>query len=222
MKKAYGYIRVSTEGQAADGVSMEAQEAKVKAWADLNGFPEVVIFRDAGISGKRADNRAGLQDALSVIEDGDALVVYSLSRMSRSTKDTIEIAEALEKKGADLVSISERIDTTTAAGKMVFRMLAVLNEFERDQVSERTKAAMAHKKTENERIGRIPFGYCLAADGIHLEESEREQWILSEIRGMKKAGLSLRKIADELNERGIANREGRTWNHVAVKRVAKL
>lgn len=72
------------------------------------------------------------------------LVVYSLSRLARSTTDAIAISERLAKSGADLVSLSEWIDTTSASGKMVFRMLAVLAESERDLVSERTKTAMAH------------------------------------------------------------------------------
>ena len=119
--KTIGYVRVSTSGQAQDGVSLSAQEAKIRAWSELNGADDVVIFTDAGLSGKRADNRPALQDALRTVGKGDALVVYSLSRLARSTKDTISIAETLDKRGADLLSLSEKIDTTTAAGKMVFR-----------------------------------------------------------------------------------------------------
>lgn len=219
--KAIGYIRVSTSYQVNDGVSLESQENKIRAWADLNGYNEVLICKDAGISGKRADNRAGLQEALSLIEKNDVLVVYSLSRLARSTKDTIEISELLQKKEADLVSISEKIDTTSAAGKMVFRMLAVLNEFERDQTSERVKTAMQYKKEKGERVGHIPFGYRLDTDNKHLIQDEKEQWILREIQVLKGQGLSLREIAKELNNRGIDNR-GHEWNHVSVKRVAKL
>lgn len=84
-------------------------------------------------------------------------MVYSLSRLARSTKDAIGIAERLDKAGADLVSLSERIDTTSAAGKMGFRMLAVLEEFERNLVSERTTAALTHKASKGERIGEVPL-----------------------------------------------------------------
>ena len=90
--KAIGYCRVSTEGQAVDGVSMDAQEAKIRAWAELNNADEVLLFTDAGISGKRADNRPALQDALRAVGKGDALIVYSLSRLARSTRDTLQIA----------------------------------------------------------------------------------------------------------------------------------
>jgi DNA invertase Pin-like site-specific DNA recombinase len=150
-----GYFRVSTQGQAQDGVSLDAQEAKVRAWTDLNGSAEAIISRDEGLSGKRADNRPGLQEALDAVDRGDALIVYSLSRLSRSTKDTLALADTLSKKDADLVSLSEKIDTTTATGKMVFRMLAGLSEFERDQVSDRTRFALAHKKANKDLLRRL-------------------------------------------------------------------
>lgn len=216
--KAIGYIRVSTQGQVEDGISLSAQEAKVRAWADLNGA-EVVIFRDEGLSGKRADNRPGLQEALAAVEKGDALIVYSLSRLARSTKDTITIAEALDKRGADLVSLSEKIDTTTAAGKMVFRMLAVLSEFERDQVSERTRFALAHKRANGEKTGGdVPFGYRLG-DG-RLVPDAGEQKAIALIRELRGAGASLRTIARELEVRGCRTKTGRAhWHPQSLKQV---
>lgn len=217
----YGYIRVSTDGQAADGVSLEAQEARIRAWCLANDATLAGVFIDAGVSGKRADNRPELQAALdAVCKTGGALVVYSLSRLARSTKDTISIGERLQKSGADLVSLSEKIDTTTAAGKMVFRMMAVLAEFERDQVSERTIAAMAHKRSKGERIGKVPFGYNLAADGKTLEANAAEQHTLDLIRQLRAEGESLRAIAAELSRQGIQTKEGTTtWSHATIQRI---
>jgi len=217
--KAIGYIRVSTSGQVEDGVSLDAQEAKVHAWADLNGADEVVIFRDEGISGSRADNRPGLQDALTMVSKGDALVVYSLSRLSRSTKDALVLSEILLKKEADLVSLSEKIDTTTAAGKMVFRMLAVLSEFERDQVSDRTRFALAHKRANNEKTGGdIPFGYYL--DGVHLIEDENEQKAIALIRDLRVKGYTLQAICWELQREGHKTRRGNLkWQPKTVSRI---
>lgn len=220
--KAIGYVRVSTQGQVVDGVSLEAQRAKIKAWADLNGYDEVVIYEDAGISGKRAGNREGLQEALKSIKVGDALVVYSLSRLARSTKDTIEISETLQKKDADLVSISEKIDTTTAAGKMVFRMMAVLNEFERDQVSERTKAALQHKKAKREKTGGdVPFGYNVDDTG-HLIENKAEQKAIRLIKSLKSKGYSLRAICRELEAEGHKTKRGKAkWNPKTISAILK-
>ena len=219
MAKAIGYIRVSTQGQVEDGVSLDAQRAKIEAWADLNGYEMGEVFADAGISGTKAD-RAGLAAALKAVKNGDALVVYSLSRLTRSTKHTLEISEQLDKAGADLVSLSERIDTTSAAGRMVFKMLAVLAEFERDQTSERTVTALQYKKAKGQKTGgAVPYGFNLAADGVHLEQDEKEQSVIRQARELRAAGLSLRKIAAELNKRGFVSRKGTVFQATQIKRM---
>lgn len=213
MKTAVAYIRVSTEQQATEGVSLEAQQEKINAWCLLNDYQLVSVHVDAGLSGKRADNRPELQLALDqVTRFGGVLVVYSLSRLARSTKDTIAISERLEKAGADLVSLSEKIDTTTAAGRMVFRMLAVLAEFERDQLSERVTMAMDHKRRKSERIsGRIPYGFTLAADGVALVAEPTEQNTLATIRQLRDAGASIRSIVAHLNNNQVPTKGGKPW-----------
>ncbi|MGO9534061.1 MAG: recombinase family protein [Syntrophobacteraceae bacterium] len=217
--KAIGYIRVSTEDQAKEGVSLEAQEVKIRAWADLNGYSEIEIFTDAGISGSSMDKREGLHGALKVVSKDDAVVVYSLSRLARSTKDTLEIADMLMDRNADLVSLSEKIDTTTAAGKMVFRMLAVLNEFERDQIAERTKTAMAHKKSKGERVGSIPYGFILAEDGKTLLENPDEQEVIRFIRECHESGMGYNAISRALSGKGMKTRTGKDFQAVQVVRV---
>lgn len=218
---ATGYVRVSTEGQATDGVSMDAQKARIRAWCDANGYELAAVHADAGFSGKRADNRPGLQAALAeVCKTGGVLVVYSLSRLARSTKDAITIADRLHKADADLVSMSERIDTTSASGKMVFRMLAVLAEFERDLVSERTAAALAHKASKGERVGEIPFGFRLAGDGVTLLPDEREQAAIATMKALRADGWTYRAIAAELTRLGVATKKGHaTWTHQSVRSV---
>lgn len=218
---AVGYCRVSTEGQAIDGVSLEAQRARIEAWALANGCELVGVHVDAGMSGSRAD-RPGLLAAISqATEHRAALVVYSLSRLARSTKDTLAIGERLEKAGADLVSLSERIDTTSAAGKMVFRMLAVLAEFERDQVSERTRAAMHHMKSQGRRVGAVPFGFNLAADGEQLLPNAAELEAVSLIQSLSLSGLSLRAIARELEFRGIPAKHGGAWSAKVIRGILR-
>jgi site-specific DNA recombinase len=217
---AIGYIRVSTQGQAEDGVSLAAQEAKVRAWADLNDA-DLVLFRDEGISGKRSDNRPGLQAALDAVGRGDALVCYSLSRLSRSTKDTLAMADVLAKKDADLVSLCEKIDTTTAAGKMVFRMLAVLSEFERDQISDRTRMALAHKRACGEKTGgEVPFGYSASEGRLYLDT--REQEAISLVQELRRQGQSLRAIGRALGVAGFTTKAGTLiWHPQAVRRVVE-
>lgn len=79
---------------------------------------------------------------------------------------------------------------------------------------ELTRAAMAKKKARGERVGRIPFGMRLSADGVHLEEDPTEQAAIKEARDRKESGLSLRRIAEDLNDNGIVKRDGAKWNHV--------
>ena len=220
-RMAVGYIRVSTAHQADEGVSLDAQRAKLQAWADLNGFELADVHIDAGISGKRADNRPALQAALDqACRESAALVVYSLSRLARSTPDTIHIGERLRKHGADLVSVSERIDTTSAAGQMVFQLLAVFAEFESNQQGERIRAALQYKKSQGKRMGSIPFGWTVDTDGDTLIKHPAEQEALAIIRELREHGLSLRAIADELNRRGIRTKLGAAaWKHTSVRSV---
>lgn len=217
MQKAVGYIRVSTVGQVVDGVSLEAQRAKIQAWAVANDYALVAIHEDAGITGTTMDKRPGLQAALADTGKGMALVAYSISRIARSTSDMLEIATGLEKKGADLVSLSEKIDTSSAAGKMVFRMMAVLSEFERDQISERTTAALAHKKAKRETYSALPLGYA-DQDG-KLVPVDEELRVVAEIKAMRGAGKTLREIAADLNVRGIVGKRGGQFFASTVRNV---
>ncbi len=225
MKRAIGYVRVSSAGQAENGVSLDAQRAKIRAWCDVNDYTLGQVYTDAGMSGKRADNRVGLQDALQTAckKRGTAIVVYSLSRLARSTRDAINIAERLDKAGADLVSMSEHIDTTTAAGKMVFRMLAVLAEFERDLVSERTRTALAHKKANGERIGTIPFGWRVADDGVRLIEVPDQQRVLRLISRMRSRGRTYKAIGERLTNFNVPTPTGKSsrWSTRSVHSIAK-
>jgi site-specific DNA recombinase len=228
--RAIAYIRVSTEQQATEGVSLDAQRERIAAWCVLNDatLDPADVFVDAGISGKRSDNRPALLAAIdAACTSGGVLIVYSLSRLARSTRDTINIAERLEKSRADLVSLSEKIYTTSAAGKMIFRMLAVLAEFERDQTSERTKGALRYKKSIGERVGSTPFGYDLVDDGrrskagnlpVSLVPNPGERDTIDLIHQLDASGLSLRAIARHLDAQGIPPKSGKpTWSHTSVR-----
>lgn len=222
MQKAIGYIRVSTQGQADEGVSLDAQRAKIEAWCALNDYELVAIHEDAGISGGSTKGRPGLDAARQAVKAGMALVCYSISRLARSTRDMLEISEELNGKGADLVSLTEKIDTTTAAGRMVFKMLAVLADFERDQIGERTKMALAHKKAKREVYSSTPYGF-EAIEG-RLIEVEQEAAVVAEIKAARHSGQTLQRIADSLNARGIPTKQGKAWRastiHILLGRTA--
>ena len=226
--KVIGYVRVSTVLQADEGVSLDAQRERIEGWAGSAGLPldPAKVFVDAGISGKRADNRPALQAALDAACSGPSvLVVYSLSRLARSVRDTLAIAERLDRAGADLVSLSENLNTTSASGKMLFRLLAVLAEFERDLISERTKGALAHKRDQGEAVGHAPYGSKLdPADprrskggrAVALVPCPEELEALAVMCELAAQGRPLKAIAAELDRRGFRPRRGQRWARSTV------
>ena len=141
------------------------QKDRITAWCLGNGYELDAVFVEA-MSGGRMDNRPELNKAVGrACKLGGILVVYSLSRFSRSVRDTLAMSEQLDRAGANLASLSERLDTSSAVGRMVFKLLSTLAEFERDQGAERTRAALGHMRRTNRRISaKIPFGYTLGAD----------------------------------------------------------
>ena len=218
MNKAIGYIRVSTQQQAEEGVSLEAQRTRIEAWCVANDYELTNVYCDSGISGTKSD-RPELLAALEQTTKDTALICYSLSRLTRSTKDMLQLSEELNRKGANLVSLTEKIDTTTAAGKMLFRMLAVLNEFERDQIAERTKSALSHKKANQEAYNHTPFGYQRKGDKFVKDVGESKAIAL--IQRKREQGASIRDIVEELNNKGIKPKKANKWNPSSVYYLLK-
>jgi site-specific DNA recombinase len=226
MKSAAIYCRISTDYQK-EGASLDEQEHKARLWCELNDYEVKGVFVDSGISGKNADNRPAFQEALACVSKGDALVVYKFDRFARNTVEAITISDSLGRRGVDLVSISQRIDTTTAAGKMMFRMLAVLSEFESDQTSERVKSTMQHIRKQNGLVGSIPYGFkrddnvTKSSDKDALVLDDTEQKIIKLARQLHTDKLSLRKIGAELSRQGFIPRGGKSWHPDTVKRIVE-
>lgn len=208
-KKAIGYVRVSTDKQVEEGISLDAQIAKIEAWASLNDYELVQVYSDEGISGASLNKRDGMMQALNKVKKGMAFVCYSLSRISRDTVDTIQISRRIENAGADLVSLSEKIDTTGASGKMIFNMLAVLNQFERDQTAERTKLAMQFKKSRNQAYSPTPYGY--NREGDELVINIPEALTILRIRDMFQQGKGYAAIARTLNDDDVPTKQNKRW-----------
>lgn len=218
--KAVAYCRVSTVAQGEDGISLEMQRERIGAWCVANDHELESVFVETA-SGGRTSNRPEVKRAVALAcRVRGVLVVFSLSRLARSVKDTLAIAEQLDKAGANLASISERIDTSSALGKMVFRLLSTMNEFEKDQLSERTENAMSHLRRCNRRISaRIPFGYDLACDGETLLANPSELRIIEDICVRRQNGHSFASIAKALGNDGVATKTGGRWYASTVKAI---
>jgi DNA invertase Pin-like site-specific DNA recombinase len=222
MPKAIASVRVSTEEQSEHGVSLAAQEARIRAYCDLYDIELIDVVIDPGESGKTLD-RPGLQSALARLRAGEAdgLIVAKLDRLSRSVGDwDLLIRDYFgEKAGFQLWSVSEAIDTRTAAGRLVLNVLMSVAQWERETIGERTKSALQYKKARGQRVGTIGYGFRLGPDGVHLVPDEAEQETLSLIRELRANGKTLQAVADELNSRGIKRRSGGLWDHAIISRL---
>ena len=219
--KAVGYTRVSTEEQAREGISLDNQRAKIKVYCELNDLDLVEIIEDAGKSGKDL-NRDGIQSLLGIIRTRavDAVVVYKLDRLSRRVKDTLTLMDLIEKKCVAFHSITERIDTKSAMGKFFLNIMASMNQWERDTISERTRDALHHKIDLGERAGQIPYGWTLDHDGKTLISNTREQDVIGVIQDLHGKGLSARAICRELEQEGHEP-VGRKWHHQTIRNILR-
>lgn len=216
--RVVGYVRVSTDKQADRGVSLEAQEAKLRAYAGLYGLQLVEVVVDAGASAKSLD-RPGLARALAMLKSGQAegLLVAKLDRLTRSLRDLGDLVAGAFKTAA-LLSVAEQVDTRTAGGRLVLNVLGAVSQWEREAVAERTSAALRHKQASGEYIGgEAPYGFGVA--GGQLVEDAGEQAVLREAQTLRAAGLSLRRISKALAAQGRLARSGRPLAAEQVRRM---
>ena len=221
--RTVAYIRVSTDKQATSGASLAAQRAKIDAYAALYDLALVAVEVDAGVSAKTL-KRPALARALSMLDTGevDALLVVKLDRLTRSIRDLDTlISRYFDREGGPaLMSVSEQIDTRSAAGRLVLNVLAAVSQWEREAIGERTRAVKAHQRTEGRFLGgALPLGSGVGDDN-RLTRDEAEAEALALILDLRAGGMSLRRIAAELNQRGVPSR-GKRWHATTVARVVK-
>ena len=208
-----GYIRVSTVEQADRGVSLDAQRQRLRAYCEAHGLALMWVEEDAGVSARRTTNRPALQRALKALAKGEAsgLVAVKLDRLSRTTRDVLDLVARAEKEGWALHSIDERLDTSSPQGRFVVTVLGALAQLEREQAGERTRVALAELRRQGRRVsGRPPFGFRF--DGGRVVEVEEEQRILGRMKRLAGRGAGSYRIASVLNAERVPNpRTGRAW-----------
>ncbi len=216
------YLRVSKDQQVQSGLGLEAQRDMCLRYIK-EPFSQVLEYADEGFSGALdMSKRPALLSALNILEKDDILLIAKRDRLGRDPICNAMIERAVERKKARLISASgDTRDDNDPTSILMRRMVDAFAEYERLIIGARTKAALDVKKKRNERIGHIPFGYRLCMDNVHLEPDEIEQKTLSYINTMRDNHFSYRRIAMELNEMQINNRNGNLWNHVSITRVIK-
>lgn len=217
-RRLVGYARVSTDEQAAHGVSLDAQKARLTAYIAAFGDECVAIEVDSASGGLKPERRPGLVSALARVRAGEAdgIAVTKLDRLSRSTIDTLQLLERAEREGWGVLSVAEHLDTRSATGRFTVAVFAAAAEMERDLISERTRAAM--KQIENDGRGRsrrLPFGFRLEGEPTLTEMPKGnrsklvpdpgEQRILRQILRLHAGGKGAHAIVSAFNRRGVKN-----------------
>lgn len=217
-RTAVGYVRVSTDMQATDGLSLEAQKYAIQSYCSSHGLKLIQVFQDIE-SGARAD-RKGLADALAT--KADVMVVLKFDRLSRSIKHFCEMYEQHFANGAkELVAIREAIRLDSALGRALVSILLVFAQMEREATGERTREAITHIRRNGYHFGRIPYGYraIQAPDNPRyriLVEDPEKQIILARIRQLVETGRGLTDIAEMLNSDKIAPPQGERWTKILI------
>jgi len=217
--KAMGYVRVSTDEQAREGISLDNQKAKIESYCTLHDMELIGIIEDAGKSGKdlHRDGMKALIDSMKCRQI-NAVVVYKLDRLSRKVIDTLNLIELMRNHSIAFHSITDNIDTKSAMGKFFLNVMASLAQMERDLISERTRDALQRKISRNERVGQIPYGWTLSSDGKTLALNKKEQKAIALIRDLHGKGYSYRAICREL-EAKHHEPVGSRWHHQTIKNI---
>jgi DNA invertase Pin-like site-specific DNA recombinase len=148
---AIGYVRVSTEEQARDGISLDQQTQAVRAYARMRGLELADVIADEGISaGKSLSARPGGAAILVAVrrQDAGAVVAYKLDRLFRDCADCLTVTRTWDGLGAPLHLVDlggQAVDTSSAMGRFFLTVMAGAAELEHNQIRERTSAAMRHK-----------------------------------------------------------------------------
>ena len=210
------YARVSTDRQAEEGVSLDAQTARLKAWCEAGGHVAAGVFVEEGVSGAVAPDKRPVLGPLLVDLDGgvyDGLVAVALDRVSRSTKDVLALAERCRKNQWALASVREALDTSSAIGEFLLTLFASLAQLERKIIGERTRMALSLIRKRGGRFSRYePWGR-------NENEVEISRFVVSEVAN----GFPTRFIADELNT-AVGNphpRTGKPWTARSVETLLR-
>jgi site-specific DNA recombinase len=228
---AIGYGRVSTTKQATIGASLDAQENICRTMAQQDGITEFIWLVDAGISGKNSKNRPAYLELIKHIGNGNCKIyAYHMSRLGRSFKDIIELWELCENMGVSIRTYADHIDTTGPYGKFVKGILALVNQLQREIISENTKDILRDKKSRGEVYSAERFGYKIVgrltddegkvlSSGQEVEDDQEMEVVKEMNRLWNNKNKSLSYIARYLNYLGNKPKKAENWTHSLVRNV---
>lgn len=211
------YVRVSTEEQAAEGYSIDAQKELLQDYCLVEGWDVAGVYEDDGFSG-RNDKRPAYRRMMAEMDSWDLILVIKMDRIHRNSRNFMNMMEVLDRHGKMFVSQSESLDTTNALGRFVVDMIQRLAQLESEQIGERTHMGMREKAetledaTEGKRTMGFtpPFGYRL--ENGALKEDEDELPVVKRMFDEYAEGRTVDEICWTLNREGILTRRGNPWN----------
>ncbi|MBI0581840.1 MAG: recombinase family protein [Methanomassiliicoccales archaeon] len=218
MTRAAIYIRVSTEEQAEEGYSLEAQQERLVAYCEAQGWDIADIFADRGHTGRNIRNRDEYKRMMAEKDKWDNILVLKMDRIHRNSKNFMIMMENLEKWDKKFTSMQEELDTSTSIGRFVVDMIQRIAQLESEQIGERTYMGMAQKAETGGLLGfNPPYGYGIENNDLVVKEDEAAM-----VRGMfgsYLSGMSMNDIAQSLNGRGIFTRRGAHWTLYSVRQI---
>lgn len=223
VKKAVCYLRVSTNEQVKQGLSLGVQEDKVKSYCKMLGLDIVYIAIEEGVSAsktlkQRPEGKKMLQ--IMKAEGVQHVVALKLDRLFRSTVDALNQTKEWDKQKVALHLIDmggQTVDTSTAVGRLFLTMTAGFAEMERSLISERTSAVLSHRKAGRKAYSHTPYGFDRVGDDLVI--NNKEQRVIKTMVELRSDGWSFRAIADYLNAEKIPTKLGKTWHAPPVRHI---
>lgn len=216
------YIRVSTEEQAKEGFSIHAQKEKLTSYCKINDWDIWDYYIDDGISGKNIVDRPEISRLLSDVKKGSVqnVLIYKLDRLTRSVKDLISLIELFEQRNCNFSSVTEKLDTSNAVGRMFIKIIGIFAEFERENLAERVSLGYEQKTREGNYTNTQGVnGYDYIVGKGNLVVNEQEKLIVNRIYEMYLEGTSMQKIAKIFNDEKVPTKRGGYWRGSTIKSI---
>lgn len=218
-----GYIRVSTENQAENGLGLPIQQSQIEKFCKKHPQATLTkIYKDAGLSGSTIENRPALLQLLEDAKHGlfKKVIVAKLDRIARDTFYTLWIEKELKKYGVELYSISEPYRWDDPAQKIFLQMISSFAEYEKSRIVERLHSGRKKKLESGEYAGGRPaYGYNAKNGNLAINQKEAE--VVQKIRSLRMGRLSFQKIAAKLNLAGIKPKSGKKFYASTVRYILK-
>lgn len=214
------YTRVSTEDQAKEGFSLDAQMEKLKSYCKARGWVVSGEYIDDGYSGRNV-KRPAYNRMMEEMDKWDLLLVLKMDRIHRNSKNFMLMMEFLNKNKKEFVSMSESFDTSNAMGRFVMNILQLVAQLESEQIGERVYIGMEQKAKINGGVlgFNIPYGYDYKDGKLVINSDEAK--IVKEIYSWYSSGKSMGEIAKMLNSSKIPTKKGGLWAKKTISTILK-